>query len=128
MNEKVEEKINNRRSGSLREDQACSYLVSQGYRILERNYHAGRFGEIDIIASDPEGMLVIIECKYRSDHSCGDPLEAVDIKKQKKICRTTLSYYMKMGYDEYHPCRFDVIAVSPDKVITHIKNAFDFVL
>lgn len=118
---------NKRQLGSFYEQQAVDYLKAKGYSILERNFHAGRSGEIDIIAQDVEGTLVICECKYRTDTASGDALEAVDWRKQRQICKTTLYYYTRHGYGMEHPCRFDVIALYGDGTITHIENAFEFV-
>lgn len=118
---------NNRAVGAAYEQLATDYLIDKGYKIKCRNYHAGRYGELDIIAEDTEGMLVICECKYRQNGNCGAAEMAVNFRKQKQICKTTLSYYRKMNYDMDYPCRFDVIAISGDGKINHIENAFDFV-
>ena len=66
------------------------------------------------------------EVKYRSGPGYGDPLEAVDPYKQKKICRTMMYYYSRHGYGGDTPCRFDVIAVYGDHTIKHLQNAFEF--
>ncbi|MBM3254657.1 MAG: YraN family protein, partial [Candidatus Omnitrophica bacterium] len=42
---------NNQSLGFLGETAAASYLISQGYKILERNFKK-RYGEIDIVALD----------------------------------------------------------------------------
>ena len=115
---------NNRKTGTYYERIAAEYLVGLGYRILEQNYHAGRRGEIDIIAADPENTIIFCECKYRSDAAAGDPLEAVDARKQRQICRTAMHYYARHGYDVYTPCRFDVIGIYGDGRLVHIPNAF----
>lgn len=118
---------NKRQVGSFYEERAVSYLIENGYKIVERNFHAGRSGEIDIIARDATGLLVIFECKYRADDVHGDPLLAVNYRKQRQICRTTLYYYVRHGYGMDYPCRFDVIALYGDGKIRHIENAFAFV-
>ncbi len=117
-------KQNNRAVGTHYERIAAEYLVDLGYRIREQNYHAGRRGEIDIIAEDPDGTIVFVECKYRVDASHGDPLAAVDAAKQRQICRTAMSYYAHCGYGVYTPCRFDVIGIYGDGTLKHIPNAF----
>ncbi|MCD8369345.1 MAG: YraN family protein [Clostridiales bacterium] len=111
--------------GSRYEDTAACYLKEKGYEILARNYR-NRYGEIDIIAKDETGVLVVVEAKYRSDDEYGDPLCAVDLRKQRRISRTTLWYYMEKKLPEETPCRFDVIAIHRDGRIQHIENAFDF--
>lgn len=116
---------NNRAVGNYYETLATEYLVEHGYRILERNFHS-RFGEIDIIAQK-EGDIIFVECKYRSGEGFGDPLAAVDLKKQRRICKTALFYYTRHGYSMDCSCRFDVVAIYPDNSIVHIENAFEFV-
>ncbi len=114
---------NQRKTGADYETMAAKYLSGQGYRILEQNYRS-RYGEIDIVAK-MGSMLIFTEVKYRTDSACGDPLEAVDIRKQRRISRTALYYYACHGYGEYVPCRFDVIAIYGDGRILHIVNAFE---
>ena len=84
------------------------------YTIITRNYRT-RYGEIDII-SKCNSTLVFTECKYRSSSKFGDPLEAVNLHKQQKICHTAMNFCVKYGYVNY-PCRFDVIAIYKDGTI-----------
>lgn len=118
---------NKRRIGDYYEERAVSFLQEKGYQILERNFRAGRSGEIDIIARDGSGLLVVVECKYRINEVYGDPLAAVNYRKQRQICKTTLYYYVRHGYGMDYPCRFDVIALYGNGEIKHIENAFEFV-
>ncbi len=117
--------MNNRKTGTEFEDMAAGYIIKYGYTILERNY-SSRFGEIDIIAYK-DSTLIFFEVKYRSSIRYGEPAEAVDVRKQRKICHTALIYCTYHGYSEETPCRFDVIAIYPDKSIRHIKNAFEYI-
>ncbi len=117
--------LNKRKMGTGFEEKAAAYLVENGYKIKGRNYHAGRGPELDIVAWK-DGMFIVVECKYRSGHSFGDPLEAVDVCKQKRICRAMLRYYTQYGYSLDVPCRFDVIAIYGDGSIRHIEHAFEF--
>ena len=75
----------------------------------------------DIIAKDGD-CYVFCEVKYRSGRQAGNPLEAVDQRKQKKIFRCALYYTVQHGIEDAQ-CRFDVIGVEGTE-ITHIKNAF----
>ena len=99
------------------------YLRTQGYEILTYNFRC-RSGEIDIIARDGE-YLVFVEVKYRRDASRGNPLEAVDRKKQRIISKVASYYCLTHGYGEAMPCRFDVVAMLGEQ-ITLIKNAFEY--
>ena len=116
--------MNKRSIGSEKEMLAAEFLKSHGYQILEMNYRC-RQGELDIVARRDE-MLVIAEVKYRADFACGDPAEAVDVRKQRRICRVTLDYLMRHPQFQEKPCRFDVICVYGDGQIRHIEDAFLF--
>lgn len=115
------ERKNNRRTGALYEQAVGAYLVCHGYEVLEYNYRC-RAGEIDIIAREGE-YLVFCEVKYRSDGRKGNPLEAVDARKQRTIFRCAMHYLAEHRLGDV-PCRFDVIGIEGEEM-THIKNAFE---
>ena len=112
--------MNRRETGTQYEERAAEYLIAQNYQILERNYRI-QSGEIDIIARDGT-VLVFIEVKYRKNDESGNPLEAVDIRKQKKIINVARYYLYQKKYGDV-PCRFDVIGICGSH-IEHIKDAF----
>ena len=116
-------KQNNRSVGAVYEQAAGYYLEQNGYELIA-NVITGKgtnAGEIDIIAKDGD-CYVFCEVKYRSGRQAGNPLEAVDQRKQKKIFRCALYYTVQHGIEDAQ-CRFDVIGVECTE-ITHIKNAF----
>ena len=117
-------------SGQWGEAQALHHLESRGYTIIATNYRK-RYGEIDIIARDG-ATLVFIEVKYRRHSGYGTGLEAVDRRKQLRLCRVAAEYLQSHQQGDSN-ARFDVIAVAPaadgaGAVIDHIENAFDFLL
>ncbi len=114
--------MNRRRMGGKKELAAAEYLAGCGYRILERNFYS-RAGEIDLVAAEG-GYLVFIEVKYRSTDAFGYPEEAVTLKKQRTIVGTARYYMLKNGYPPETPCRFDVVAITGEK-IRLVKNAFE---
>jgi putative endonuclease len=69
--------------GQTGEDEAAMHLLEKGYRILRRNWKAGRH-EIDIIAETNE-FIVFAEVKTRSDNYLVDPSDAVTREKQRSI-------------------------------------------
>ena len=83
-----------------------------------------RFGEIDIIGYDRE-YLIFFEVKYRQGDSMGSAVEAVEYRKQQKICRVSDYYRMIHHCPTDTPVRFDVIAIDGDS-IRWIRNAFDY--
>jgi putative endonuclease len=114
-----------KRTGKKGEDIAVAYLISRGYRIVERNYKCP-LGEIDIVARDGD-ELVFVEVKSRKSEEFGDPQLAVGLKKQKKVSRISLAYLKEK---HLYPCnaRFDVVAIKmlPDgSTVELIQNAFE---
>lgn len=112
-------------TGQFGENAALEFLLSKGWRIAERNWRSGR-GEIDIIAWDPDNILVFVEVKTRSGDGFGGPESAVDAKKQRQLMHAAGRYMESIGYE--WELRFDVIAVlvKREKVqeIRHIVDAF----
>ncbi|MCE7974746.1 MAG: DUF91 domain-containing protein [Leptolyngbya sp. PLA1] len=53
-----------RRLGRLGEQAAAEYLVSLGYRVVERNVFVP-MGEADLVCESPEGVMVVVEVKTR---------------------------------------------------------------
>lgn len=113
-----------KKTGKLGETSAAAFLQGQGVRILERNFRS-RFGEIDLIGLDGP-YLAVIEVKTRKSRVSGQGAEAVDLRKQHKICSTFNYYRMKRKLSDYVPVRFDVVEVDGDSGCRWIKNAFDF--
>lgn len=116
--------MNKRQIGAYYEEQAAAYLKEQGYAVIVRNYRTA-FGEIDIIAKQGQ-TLVYVEVKYRTGNACGDPLEAVDRRKQRQICKVADYHYAKYAAGREMDCRFDVIAIYGDGSLRHIRHAFYF--
>ena len=119
MNDK--NRKNKRAVGGEKEFLAAEYLKQQGYVILDMNYRC-RQGEVDIVARDG-AYLVFVEVKYRKSAVCGAPAEAVDFRKQQRICYAARHYLMTKRLPSDQPVRFDVAAVMKDQ-IQIIQNAF----
>ncbi|MCI5648911.1 MAG: YraN family protein [Fusicatenibacter sp.] len=113
--------MNQREIGKKQESRAAKYLESLGYRILEYNFSCS-FGEIDLIA-EHEGYLVFVEVKYRTDPKVSDPASAVNYRKQQKISKTADYYRVFRKIPSDRPCRFDVVAETPDAIRVY-QNAF----
>ena len=118
----------NKGTGELGEEVATNFMITGGYRIIERNFRC-KGGEIDIIARDPgDKSLVFIEVKARRGLSYGVPQLAVTPFKQRQISKAALTWLSKNRLHDTN-ARFDVIAIllSADGShnIEHIVNAFD---
>lgn len=118
--------LSNRRDlGTDEENNAVSYLESEGCRIIERNFYSSA-GEIDIIYTDKDGTICFGEVKYRKNTKDGQPEEAVNLRKQKRICRASDHFRSKFSLDESFSYRYDVIALTPYG-IKWIKDAFEYI-
>jgi len=116
--------MNKRRVGTDYEALAAQYLKQQGLRIIDKNFRC-RQGEIDLIAYDGS-YYIFAEVKYRRTAESGDPAEAVDYRKQIKICRAADFYRISRRVPASAPVRFDVVAIL-DRQVTWYKNAFYYV-
>ena len=114
---------NNVIKGSLGEDKAVEYLISNGYKVIDRNYRT-KIGEIDIIAMISK-ILVFVEVKARTSINYGYPYEAVNWKKQDKILKSSFIYIKQKNLSNYQ-MRYDIIEVylNEKAKINHIENAF----
>ena len=109
--------------GKKGEDAAADFLVKKGYKILKRNWTAGR-SEVDIIAED-RNFIVFVEVKTRSEDYVVAPVSAVTREKQRSVIFCADRYIQWNNVKK--ECRFDVISVVADGTsfrIEHIENAF----
>ncbi|WP_300803831.1 YraN family protein [uncultured Acetatifactor sp.] len=113
--------MNKRRVGGDKERQAAEYLTGKGMRVLETNFRC-RQGEIDLICRH-RGYLVFVEVKYRSASEKGYALEAVDYRKQLRICRVADYYRYVHGLGDGTGVRYDVVGIQGSE-IQWVQNAF----
>ncbi len=116
----MQDRKNTRTTGTAYERAAGCYLEQLGYEIVQYNFRC-RGGEIDIVARDGQ-TLVFCEVKYRFNGRKGNPLEAVDERKQRRLFLSAMYYTARHG-EQDSPCRFDVIGIEGTKIV-HIKDAF----
>lgn len=77
--------------GSWAEQKACDYLVDKGYKIVDRNYRR-KFGEIDVVAVQPNGTFVFIEVKALSGDSDLNPEDHFTFSKKQKLIKMCAAY------------------------------------
>ena len=110
--------------GQRGEDIAAQFLQEQGYCILERNWTNKGRKELDIIATKDD-VVVFAEVKTRKAGTVQAPLEAVDARKQRRICLAADSY-LKDNHIDLRS-RFDVIGIiynDEASRVEHIADAF----
>jgi len=113
--------------GARGEEAAARHLRRLGYRIVARANRL-KAGELDLVAVDGE-TVVFVEVKTRESAGMGQPWEAVDAAKQRRLTRAAVTFLKCHGLLE-SPARFDVVAVTwPNgqrrPTIEHFQNAFE---
>ena len=81
----------NRQLGTFGEATVAQHLNTLGYDIIEKNWRI-KEGEIDLIACDARALLHFVEVKTRSSLAFGDPLEAIDRNKARRLQRLALAW------------------------------------
>ncbi|MCD6046470.1 MAG: hypothetical protein K0S08_117 [Gammaproteobacteria bacterium] len=107
--------------GTHFENQALTYLNSQGLKLVCQNFHC-KLGELDLIMLEHDA-LIFIEVRYRAQISYGSATESITPSKQKKIKRTAQYFLLTHPEFQRHCCRIDVIAIDRNQ-INWVKNAF----
>jgi putative endonuclease len=68
-----------------------------------------------------------VEVKYRRKKQTGYPEEAVDYRKQYKICRVADYYMISRRNSPTGNVRFDVVAILGDAIHLY-RNAFAYIV
>lgn len=109
------------RRGRRGELLASILLMLKGYRILGRRVRS-RFGEIDLIARSPSGILCFIEVKARTDGETA--LESVRVHQQMRIGRAAELYLAQRPTLGVKGVRFDVVTVAAGRLPQHLPAAW----
>jgi putative endonuclease len=110
--------------GELGERIAERWLRLRGWRVVQRRFRSGH-RDIDLVV-EQAGVVAFVEVKARQGDRFGDPVEAVNWRKQRELGRSARVWIDRHGRkDEAY--RFDVVGVlvSGERVrIRHVANAF----
>jgi putative endonuclease len=114
-------------SGRSAEALARTHLERHGLRLLAQNWLCRR-GELDLVMLDGD-TVVFVEVRYRRHEAWGGALESVDARKRGKLASAAALFLQQEARWAKHPCRFDVVAISPSgessSRLNWIQNAFD---
>ena len=122
--ERFARETHHRGRGRVAEEEAVRWLAGQGYQLVETNATTNA-GEIDVVARDGD-TLCFIEVKARSSADFGPAIEAVDLRKQRRLARAAALYLALHGLET--PCRFDVLGMDREGEqwrFTLVKDAFE---
>jgi putative endonuclease len=95
--------------GNRGEDLAADFLRRRGFKIVARQVHIGRLGEIDLICKR-WGLLVFVEVKARTTAAYGTPEEAVTSWKRERLRRAIFGYLARHSLADVN-YRVDVVAI-----------------
>ena len=110
--------------GELGERIAERWLRRHGWRVVQRRFRNGH-RDIDLVV-EREGLVAFVEVKARRGSEFGDPVEAVNWKKQKELTRSAHVWIDRHGRPS-ESYRFDVVGilVDGDRVrVRHVADAF----
>lgn len=109
--------------GRKGEQVVVDYLEKKGYRIVERNWSFSGY-EIDIVSED-DGFIVFVEVKTRKSAEWGNPGDAVNKQRMRRMIRAASHYLKKHHIDK--PARFDIVSLVWNErqfELEHIEDAF----
>ena len=110
--------------GKWGEDVALAYLLDQGYRLLDRNWHQGH-RDLDLIMQQDD-TLVIVEVRTRRNNLFMDPEQTVDALKMLSLSKAA-NAYIRLHRISLN-ISFDIVTItgtpSSDFTINHIEDAF----
>lgn len=92
-----QKKIVAKEIGQAGEEIAGLYLISNGYRILDKNWNLHKGCELDIVASKGN-KLHFIEVKTRTSDKYGEPQLSIDKRKMRHILTAIHEYRYKQHY------------------------------
>ena len=111
------------KKGKEGEEEAATFLTSNGYSVVETNFRC-QHCEIDLIVKN-NGWLIFVEVKTRTGSAFGPPEIFVTRQQRRNIRWAARHYIFSKGWQGN--VRFDVIAIlrtGQDYEITHFKDAF----
>lgn len=117
--------------GAFGERLAAQYLISIRYKIIDRNFRQP-YGELDIVARDPRGILVFVEVKTMTTDGPSElqPEDQMTAAKRIKFARAASLYAgaRQELIDDRRGWRMDVIAIvvpkddSSKHTLRHYEN------
>ena len=97
--------------GRYGEDLAARFLISKGFKILARNWRT-RYGELDVVA-ECDGVIHFVEVKTRTGLGSGEPEEAINYFKMRRLLGAAQSFLLNYNLDDSQR-QFDSLAVILD--------------
>jgi putative endonuclease len=99
--------------GFVAEGAVAAWLEESGWRLVGRRVRSPGGGEVDIVALDPDGVLVAIEVRARQTGRAGIGTESIDRGRTARIGRTlaAIAVGSRVGH---RGLRIDLVSVMPE--------------
>ena len=98
--------------GERAEQAAAAWLETRGWTILARRWRCPD-GELDLVAHDPDGVLVGIEVKVRRTGRAGDPLESINRHRLLRLRKALGCFRSETSRRSGDGLRVDLVALRP---------------
>jgi putative endonuclease len=98
--------------GERAEKAAAAWLETRGWTILARRWRCPE-GELDLVADDPDGVLVGIEVKVRRTGRAGDPLASIDRRRLLRLRKALGRFGSEAAHSTGNGLRVDLVALRP---------------
>jgi putative endonuclease len=94
---------------------AAAWLETRGWTILARRWRCPE-GELDLVAQDPERVLVAIEVKLRQTGRAGEPTESIDRRRLRRLRSALGRFRSGAPQSRGEGLRIDLVALRPGGV------------
>jgi len=114
--------------GALGERIAARWLARDGWQVVDRRWRSGR-RDLDLVAVR-DNVVAFVEVKTRRSTWSGQPVEAVNWRKQRELTRSAQAWMDQRGTllaPAEAVFRFDVVGVVASRAgvgIRHVESAF----
>ena len=99
--------------GIVGERAVGAWLEASGWRLLGRRVRASGGGEVDIVALDPNGILVGVEVRARRTARTGTGTETINAHRVARSGRT-LAAFATADAIGHRGLRLDLVTVMPE--------------
>lgn len=98
--------------GIAAEQAVATWLGTAGWLVLARRHRSRAGGEVDLIAIDPEHVLVAIEVRARSTDRTGTGSETIGARRAARLGRTLSEFAARTG-TPHRGLRIDLVTATP---------------
>ena len=99
--------------GRAAERAVGAWLESTGWRLLDRRVRRGGGVEVDIVALDPNGVMVGVEVRARRTGRTGTGTESITAERVRRTGRTLAAFAAEHRVG-HRGLRVDLVRVTPE--------------